>query len=81
MQTDIEGHVANQSCTSMGKQPQFNPQSMLSNVLERDIDGMSWIAINSIRMPMNDMSSTSHKKDKLPINAMTDTRKKHPFHP
>jgi hypothetical protein len=35
--------LAIKAVKGMGKQPHFIPQSMLSNVLERDIDDMSWM--------------------------------------
>jgi hypothetical protein len=50
-------------------------------VFEKDIDDMSWVATNSIQMPMNDTPSPSHKKDKMPINAVTGVGTQPFFHP
>jgi hypothetical protein len=58
----------------IGKQPQFHSQNMPPRVFKRDIDNMSWVATNFMKIPMNDMPSTSHKKDKMPINAVTSNR-------
>ena len=65
----------------MEMQPQVHPQIIASRMFGRDIDDMSWVATNSMKMPMNDMLPASQKKGKLPMKAVTGMGMQPQFHP
>ena len=50
-------------------------------MFQRDIDDMSWVATNPMKMPMNDKPSTSHTKDKMPFKATIGMGNQPQFYP